>query len=178
MTIKNKILCLAAFFCGSITFAQTFTNMTGILNNPGGGQPCVVDMNSDGLDDIVSVSGSNLIIDYQQADGTFSETVYNVGFQNSPSWSISAGDIDKNGYNDLMFGGGSRVSFVYANADGTAYTEDYINDYIFSQRTNLADIDNDGHLDAFACHDVDQSHPYRNDGSGNLSEDQSLLPFL
>ncbi|MFT5229247.1 MAG: hypothetical protein ACI9EV_002401, partial [Urechidicola sp.] len=185
MIFKTKIMCLAAFFCGTLTYAQTFTNMTSLLNSPAGGKNCVVDMNSDGLDDIVTVSGANLVIDYQQTDGSFSETVYSVGLQNSPSWSICAGDIDGNGYNDLMFGGGSRVSFIYANADGTAYTEDYtpyetgVDDpYIFAQRTNLVDIDNDGNLDAFSCHDVDLNHPYRNDGNGNLTEDQSLLPTI
>jgi len=158
--------------------AQTFSNGTSLLNSPAGGSPCVVDMNSDGLDDIVTFSGANLIIDYQQTDGTFNQTTYNVGMQNSPSWSVAAGDIDGNGYNDLMLGGGSRISFVYANSDGTAYNEVYFNEYIFSQRTNFADIDNDGNLDAFACHDVDQSHAYRNDGSGNLSLDISLLPTV
>src|SRR5690606_8192573 len=42
----------------------------------------------------------------------------------------------------------------------------------------FADIDNDGHLDAFVCHDTDQSHPYRNDGNGNLSLDQTLIETL
>jgi len=176
--MKLQLACLVALFGCFGLDAQTFSNMTSLLNNPAGGSPCVVDMNSDGLDDVVTFSGSNLKIDYQQTDGSFSEVTYDAGMQNNPSWSVSAGDIDGNGYNDLLLGGGSRVSFVYANADGTGYSEVYIDDYIFSQRTNFADIDNDGNLDAFACHDVDQSHPYRNDGNGNLFEDQSLLPTI
>jgi len=165
------------FSCAGLN-AQTFSNMTSLLNLPAGGSPCVVDMNADGLDDIVTFSGANLIIDYQQADGTFSEITHNAGLANNPSWSIAAGDLDNNGYNDLMLGSGTVVSFVMANSDGTAYTENYISDYIFSQRTNIVDIDNDGFLDAFACHDVDLSHPYRNDGTGVLTEDQSLLPTV
>ncbi len=159
--------------------SQTFTNMTSLLNNTGGGQPCIVDMNGDGLDDVVTFSGSSnsydMYIDYQQPDGTFDVAFFNANFSRRPSWSICAGDLDQNGYNDLMVGSGDRVIFIKANDTGTAYTEQFINDYIFSQRTNMVDIDNDGDLDAFACHDVDLSHPYRNDGSGNMTEDQNLI---
>jgi hypothetical protein len=52
---------------------------------------------------------------------------------------------------------------------------DYLPEYIFSQRSTFADIDNDGNLDAFVCHDVNLSHPYRNDGTGNLILDQTLI---
>ena len=84
-----------------------------------------------------------------------------------------------NGFNDLLFGGGSAVSFVMANEDGTSYTE-YMNpDYIFSQRSTMFDINLDGHLDAFVCHDIDLSHPYLNsDGLGTMVEDQSLIHTL
>lgn len=75
----------------------------------------------------------------------------------------------------LLFGGGNAVSFMLATDDGTAFTEQYDNLYIFSQRSTMADIDNDGNLDAFVCHDVDQSHAYRNDGSGTMILDQSLI---
>jgi len=46
--------------------------------------------------------------------------------------------------------------------------------HFFTQRTTFADIDNDGNLDAFACHDVNLSHPYRN-VNGVLQLDQSLI---
>jgi hypothetical protein len=156
--------------------SQSFTPMTGILNGTSSsGVPCVLDMNGDKLDDVVRFSNTNLIIDYQQVDGTFIMVSYPAGIDNYPSWSAAGGDIDGNGYNDLVLGSGNAVSFVYANSTGTGYNEVNVPDYIFSQRTNLADIDNDGNLDAFACHDVDQSHPYRNDGNGNLAEDQGLI---
>jgi hypothetical protein len=132
-------------------------------------------MNGDGLDDIVIISSGDMFMEIQQTDGTFIQRFENTNFSTFPSWSIAAGDLDGNGFNDLIFGGGSRVSFILANATGTDYTETQLPDYIFSQRTNMVDIDNDGDLDAFACHDIDQSHPYRNDGTGTMAEDQSLI---
>ena len=162
-------------------FSQvTFTNQ-GILLSPisgSGYQDCAVDMNHDNLDDVVRVTDNGIYIDYQQADGTFEQTFFSMAIQNPPNWSICAGDIDGNGFNDLLFGNGNRVSFCYANEDGTAYSEDAHPEYIFSQRSTFADIDNDGNLDAFVNHDVDQSHPYRNDGNGNLVLDQTLIETL
>jgi len=167
--------------CGMLNAQVSFTNLGGSLLQTMNGfsaEDCAVDMNGDKLDDVVRVSGSGIYIDYQQPDGTFEGVFFEMVIQNSPNWSIAAGDIDGNGYNDLVFGNGSRVSFCMANDDGTAYTEDPRPEYIFSQRSTMADIDNDGHLDVFVCHDVDQSHPYRNDGNGNLVLDQTLIPTL
>ena len=168
------------FLFGTIQAQVSFTSVGNALGSISGfsSEDCAVDMNGDYLDDIVRIANNTLNIDYQQPDGSFVHQSFSTNLQNSPSWSICAGDIDGNGYNDLLFGGGSRVSFVYANSNGTNYTEDYHNEYIFSQRSTFSDIDNDGHLDAFVCHDVDQSHPYRNDGTGILTLDQSLIETI
>ncbi len=136
---------------------------------------CSVDMDGDHLDDIVRVQNNGINIDYQQADGSFVHQFYPMNVINPPSWSICAGDLDGNGYTDLLFGNGSAVSFVMANDDGTDFTEYPDPSYIFSQRSTMNDIDLDGDLDAFVCHDVDQNHPFRNDGNGVMTEDQTLI---
>jgi hypothetical protein len=173
-----KCLSLSAFFLFAFINMQaqqvSFTSNSTLLNGSSI-EDCAVDMNGDYLDDIVRIDNGMINITYQQADGSYSESSFAVPMQNTPSWSICAGDIDGNGYNDLLFGGGSRVSFIMANDNATGYTEQYKDEYIFSQRSTLADIDNDGNLDAFVCHDVDQSHPYRNDGSGGMEVDQSMI---
>lgn len=137
---------------------------------------CAVDMTNDYLDDLVGVSASSIIINKQNADGSFTPTVHQVptipgGFL--PSWSIAAGDYNKDGLNDLILGGGSGVTFVTSNATGTGYTTTRPGQYIFSQRTNFIDINNDGHLDAFSCHDVDPNVYYLNDGNGGYLYHQS-----
>lgn len=175
--MQHRLLTTLAIVCFSIaSLAQTFTQTNSLLNfSSSSGEPCAVDMNGDYLDDVVRYTNGNLVIDYQQSDGTFIQSVYPADIDNYPTWSVAAGDLDGSGYNDLILGSGSEVSFVRANSVGTSYYEVNIDDYVFTQRTNMVDIDNDGHLDAFACHDTQLSHPYRNDGLGNMSEDQSLI---
>lgn len=158
----------ATVYCyGQISFTT--------VNIPATGQYgiCAVDMNGDYLDDIVSVSSTNIQIFFQNEDGTFTEQNFPTApAGNLPSWSLAAGDLTGNGYNDLLYGGGSGVTFMIANNDGTAYTELTFPEFVFSQRSNFVDLNNDGHLDAFVCHDVAPNVYYINDGDGNLTFNQ------
>jgi hypothetical protein len=129
----------------------------------------IVDMNSDGLDDVVG-AGANLInIHYQLDGGGFEEAnIITATATHTPGWSMCAGDLDGNGFNDLMYGSGQGVSLMMANEDGTAYDPLNQTEYIFCQRTNMVDLNNDGHLDAFSCHDVAPNCWYQNDGNNNF----------
>jgi len=175
---KNLLFSLVLLYGTSLLAQVSFTNQNGLIENYSGYQSIAVDMNGDYLDDFVRVSETGIGIDYQEPGGTFNSIFYGMPIQNVPNWSVAAGDIDGNGYTDLVLGNGSRVSFLFANADGTGYLEQAHPEYIFSQRSNLIDIDNDGDLDAFVCHDVDESHPYRNDGGQNMVLDQNLIETL
>jgi len=175
-----RTLILFSLFLASLHLQSqvTFTNMSELLQPVSGSYGNLAsDMNGDNLDDIVRVTSEGIYIDYQQVDGTFLGAYFAMSIQNLPSWSICAADIDDNGYNDLCLGAGNAVSFVYASDDGSSYTEVAHPEYIFTQRTTFADIDNDGNLDAFANHDVDQCHPYRN-VNGELVLDFSLISTL
>ena len=134
-----------------------------------GSERGLVDMNNDKLDDLVSIQQTSINIHYQLEGGGFNPVSIGTSLaDNTPSWSLAAGDFDGNGYNDLLYGGGSGVTFMQANSDGTSYTEISSGEYVFSQRSNFVDINNDGHLDAFVCHDVEPTVYYINDGEGNL----------
>lgn len=147
----------------------SFTN-TSVTTLGAGFTDCVVDMNGDFLDDVVSVTGTTIRVNEQQEDGTFVFQDYNTtDAQHLPTWSIAAGDLDGNGYNDLLYAGGSGVTFMIANEDGSAYEELSFDEYVFCQRSNMVDINADGHLDAFVCHDVDPNVFFMNDGENNFT---------
>lgn len=147
--------------------SQAVAGITGNYNN------CVVDMNGDYKDDIVSaISTTQLAISYQQTGGTFTTSTYTVASTSVlPSWSIAAGDYDGNGFNDLIYGSGSGVVFLKANSTGTGFTTDRKTQSYLVQRTNFVDINNDGKLDAFACDDNAPNRYYMNDGT-NLNHVQ------
>ena len=155
---------------------ETIITFTSTGSETDGTQRALVDMNGDYLDDIVSISTTNVNIRYQQTSGHFTTAnIETTSAENSPSWSLSAGDIDGNGYNDLLYGGASGVTFMIANDSGTGFSQISGSEYVFSQRSNFVDINNDGHLDAFVCHDVEPNVYYINDGNGNLTFNQGGL---
>ncbi|MES2410452.1 MAG: FG-GAP-like repeat-containing protein [Bacteroidota bacterium] len=124
---------------------------------------CVVDMDGDHKDDLVGVSNGNLKVHYQGAGGTFTVTDYPItGTSFMPGWSMAAGDFNKDGKNDVILGSGSGLSLWKSN--GTGYTNVTPGDYIFCQRTNFADLNNDGNLDIFSCHDIAPNCYYLNGG--------------
>lgn len=138
---------------------------------------CVVDMNGDHKDDIVGVSSNNLRVHYQGATpGSFTVTDFPIsGATNMPGWSLAAGDYNKDGYNDIVLGSGNGLSILKSNSTGTAYTGITSGEYIFCQRTNFADLNNDGNLDVFSCHDIAPNVYYLNDGAANLTYYQSTV---
>jgi len=130
---------------------------------------CVVDINGDYKDDIVVVS-DGVIRQLVQFPGQFDVIDYPVETTAFlPTWSIAAGDLTKSGFNSLLYGNGQGVAVMKASQDGTSYSLIQSNEYVFSQRGNFVDINNDGHLDIFMCHDVQPNVYYLNDGNANLT---------
>lgn len=138
---------------------------------------CVVDMNGDFLDDIVSISSENMRVHYQTEDqGIFTIADFPLsGTVRLPNWSLAAGDYNRDGLNDIVLGNGSGATILTSVNDGAGYSVYTPNNYIFSQRTNFADLNNDGNLDIFVCHDIAPSCYYLNDGEGNLTFYQATV---
>ncbi len=144
-----------------------YTAQTLSINNA----TCIVDMNGDYLDDIVKASQNSVTIAYQAPNdsGFTYTTIPTPSAAYLPSWSIAAGDIDNNGFNDLLYGSGSGVTFMKQNNSMSGFSQMYTTNNVFSQRSNFVDLNNDGHLDAFVCHDVAPNVYYTNDGEGNYT---------
>ncbi|MBO3115309.1 VCBS repeat-containing protein [Winogradskyella sp. DF17] len=156
-------------------YPTTFTSNS--ISAPQQYDIALVDLNGDFLDDVVSVGSTTINVNYQLPGGGFNNVnITTTPADYLPTWSLAAGDFDANGYNDLVYGATNGVTFMKANNDGTGYTEISGPEDVFSQRSNFVDINNDGHLDAFVCHDVEANVYYINDGSGNLNFYQGRSP--
>jgi hypothetical protein len=83
--------------------------------------------------------------------------------------------MNNDGWSDLVCGGGGGVSILLSQNDGADYTEFTVSNYVFSQRSNCVDLDNDGLLDAFVCHDVAPNVRFINQGNGTFQFSQGGL---
>jgi hypothetical protein len=132
---------------------------------------CLVDMNGDFKDDLVTVDAfsQSIAISSFLEDGSIVSEIINAGeITHDPVWSIAAGDFDNNGFNDLLLAG-YGTSIIMANEDGTDYEEVYASNYIFCQRSNCVDINDDGKLDAFVCDDFGENDYFINEGGNNFT---------
>jgi hypothetical protein len=170
----NATLLTLLFLAPALTFGQTFTLSTGILSDQSahsGGCVGIADMDGDGYDDLILLDQSkHLYIDYQNANGTFNS--YDMGVASSSSqWGMAAGDVDNDGHKDFLSGGnGDGVHLLRISGRGQASSWTNLNNgTMFMQCANMADINNDGWLDAFGCHDTNAPRIWLNNGAGSLS---------
>lgn len=133
----------------------------------------VVDVNGDGLDDIVRLDQAHLLyIDYQRPGLQFDHHyIGNFGGDAGWAWAMCVADVDHNGYKDVLAGGyGPAVKIFKLNSTGTSGTLYSLDtSFFFLQNANFADINNDGWEDIFACDDDAESHIWLNNGNGNFT---------
>ena len=67
-----------------------------------GSERGLVDMNGDGLDDLVSIQQSNVNLFIQTETGFNEVNIPTTLANNTPGWSMAAADFDRNGYTDLL----------------------------------------------------------------------------
>jgi hypothetical protein len=153
--------------------AQSFTNSTNLINAQSfnsGGCVGVADMDEDGYDDIIILHQSkNLFIYYQESNGSFTLQSYG-SVSTANQWGMAVGDVDQDGHKDVICGGSyDGVHYIRISARGVFTSSNLPNGNMFMQGCNIADINNDGHLDYFACHDDAASRIWGNNGSGELA---------
>lgn len=184
--MKHQFTFLTVLTAGMLSAQQIpFVNQNLLLPTSSfhsGNGVAVCDMNNDGKDDIVRAAFNyTQYIEYQQAaNDTFTEASF-TGVIGDP-WGMCVGDIDNNGFNDVLWGDYGGTYIMQANATGTDYTSTNITSatsasFIFVQGCNFFDINNDGDLDAFVCNDVDMPHIYIGDGTGGWTFNQALMPL-
>jgi hypothetical protein len=178
----KKIYAFSLFFSVALcSSAQTFTMNTSLITSAynSGGCTGVTDMNNDGLDDIVILDNSrDLSIAYQQADGSFSVSHLGV-VSGQAQWGMCIGDVDNDGHKDVMCGGSyDDVHIVKIDGPGVYEVVDYAWASIFTQGCNLADVNNDGYLDGFLCHDDGHNVIMENTGTGSFTNGTYMIDMV
>jgi hypothetical protein len=131
----------------------------------------VVDVNNDGLDDIVRMDQSKeLWVDLQNRNGLF--TSYNTGaVSGSNVWGMAIADFDHNGWKDVVTGPNGSVYLAKLSWNGSAVVKTQTtlsNSNFFTQNITCGDFNNDGWDDVYVCDDNAYAKVYMNDGAGNL----------
>ncbi|MCB0793972.1 MAG: VCBS repeat-containing protein [Flavobacteriales bacterium] len=165
-------------FAGGLMAQPSFTNASSMLSNTAssGGCMAVVDMDMDGLDDIVQLDMSkHVYILYQNPDHTF--TTFDYGqVDNSNQWGWAIADVDKSGHKDIM-SGVSVTRFLKIDSRGVYNLVNLNGPNIFHQGVSAADMDGDSWIDLYACNDVGPNNIWINDGAGNLPYDATFIDW-
>ena len=180
----KRTLFLLVFSC--VVFQSnsqiSFSDSTSILdneNNFSGNTIGVLDMNGDGLDDILRLDRSRIInVEYQGKEGQpFSNIEFGSSNPSNKEWSVVCGDLNEDGIMEVITGGAYFYNIHSINHLDTTMTSASLprGKEIFVQGSNLVDIDNDGFLDLFACHDDGESFVYSNNQNGALVYEDDWL---
>ncbi|MGB2157823.1 MAG: FG-GAP-like repeat-containing protein [Flavobacteriales bacterium] len=156
----------------SVAQAQTFTNSSNLLPDTYNSGGCVgfADMDGDGYDDLIVLDQSNTLHTlYQTPEGGFVD--YNLGqVSNNSQWGMCVADFDNDGHKDVFSGGSyDGVHVQHITAPGVSNTLELADGSMFMQACNWVDIDNDGVLDVFGCHDDALSRMWQGNEDGTLS---------
>ncbi len=118
-----------------------------------------VDLNGDSIPDLLTANNqaSTISVLLGNGDGSFATRVnYSTGASQYP-YAVSTGDMDGDGYVDIVTGGSMGIVIFYGAGDGTFGAA---NVYYFGQAVFdvvVADYNNDTHLDIATSHSVRDS---------------------
>ena len=132
------------------------------------------DLDGDHKDDLILLDEGKQLITIIQ-NGDLNKSIVDRGDYVSfgGDWAIVTGDLDNDGIPELLSSGIEDGTNVLKRNNGNyAITQTTID--IFSQNSNLVDINNDGSLDFFVCNDVGKNLFYVNDGNGKLIQEDFI----
>lgn len=135
------------------------------------------DINGDYRDDIIRYNGKGKLLLELNSNNGMRYRTYEIGSTRSAPYTISVGDLDNDGTNEIITAGYYDGVSVWKMINGTLdFLESVITDTdFFAQASNLVDINNDGWLDLFICNDDGLSKIYLNNGQGGLASAPNLI---
>lgn len=134
------------------------------------------DINGDYKDDLILLDEGKYLKTFQQR-GESAPFIYKSHSQTSSfgEWSIITGDLDNDGFPEVISSGNENGSEILFRTNGL-YIAKQNTPALYSQNTNLVDLDLDGDLDLFVCNDTGENATYMNDGDGVMTK-ESIIDF-
>ncbi len=169
--------------CGALLFTAasaqlSFTNASATLSHEGHAGACVgvADMDGDGLDDIIQLDMSkHVYVLYQNPDHTF--VTYDYGqVDGNNQWGWAIADLNNDGHKDIC-SGVSTTRFLNIASRGVYTLSNLDGPTIFTQCMSMADMDNDGRVDVYACNDVGPNNIWITNASGTPVYDANFMDW-
>lgn len=159
------VLCFNAYMLhGQPTFKNETFNWWGSKPPRSPIAGAIVDINGDFFDDIVALDQGMTVKYYQYTDRKL-ELLSEKMVSNTVQWTMAAGDFDNTGTNAIVTAGvynGVTITTLKDNA----LLNTVLPAAIYAQGANTIDVDNDGRLDVFLCHDEGYPIFYMNKEDG------------
>ena len=179
-TILRSMLMITCCLVASLnTKAQfSFTNSNSSLLPIATHSGCavtVVDVNNDGLDDMLIMDQSQtLILELHNADGTFTRDSLTT-VPGGQVWGMAAADVDHNGWKDVVTGAGYAILVkLYPSGNSVIATTTPLAQNYFVQNVLFGDFNNDGWIDLEVNDDNAYAKIYQNN-AGTLTPTTTLI---
>ena len=179
--MKNLLFIVCSVFFSGLTLdAQVqFQSSNEILEN-GSFTMGFSDVNGDYRDDVVIQGGNRNVHLFLQTENRGMQHAKTIDLTGDTDWSLAVLDMDNDGKKEIISSGAYNGTNLigFDNTIDFSYQINIIEPgIIFAQNANSVDINKDGFLDYFVCHDDGDSHMYMNDGSGKFTLDNSMFDF-
>ena len=158
-----------------VVFVPAVAEMEGTYSS--GGTLGFTDVDNNGWDDLIILDdGHEVVVEFQGPDGFHAIEMGSLG--NSSQWGACVGDLDNSGSKDLISGGSyDGVHCVRMHPGHSEPVVDLDNGSMFMQACTMSDLDGDGVLDLFACHDDALSRLWKGNTMEVPTPDAALMPL-
>ena len=172
------LLVLGLFSQRGLKCQVQFTISNGLAgSHHSGGVVGFTDVDNNGWDDLVIFDdGHDVVVQFQGPEGF--HAVEMAVLSNSNQWGACIGDLDNSGTKDLVSGGSyDGVHHLRMLPGGADQLQELDNGSMFMQGCTMSDLDGDGVLDLFGCHDDGLSRLWKGVEQGSPSPDSGLMPL-